>query len=173
MRADAGWRDALRRRGIDDVELVQIDVLASGGFGLEVERGRRVARAVAYLRTHAGDNGYAHPIESLIAYVDVDECRVLELEELDVKPIPGADGAYAAGTVAARDDLKPIEVVQPEGVSFTVEGSEIGWYRWTLRAALDPARSRAAPSTRSTRNQGTHRLVSRRRILRLRRARNR
>jgi primary-amine oxidase len=138
VRADAAWRDALRRRGIDDVELVQIDVLASGGFGLEVERGRRVARAVAYLRTHAGDNGYAHPIESLIAYVDVDECRVLELEELDVKPIPGADGAYAAGTVAARDDLKPIEVVQPEGVSFTVEGSEIGWYRWTLRAALDP-----------------------------------
>ena len=35
-----------------------------------------------------GDNGYAHPIESLIAYVDVDECRVLELEEMDVKPIP-------------------------------------------------------------------------------------
>ena len=39
--------------------------------------------------TQPGDNGYAHPIESLIAYVDLDECRVLELEELDVKPIPG------------------------------------------------------------------------------------
>ena len=92
-----GWREAMRRRGVEDVSLVQIDVLASGGFGLEVERGRRVARAVAYLRDEPGDNGYARPVESLIAYVDVDECRVLELEEMDVKPIPEADGAYARG----------------------------------------------------------------------------
>jgi primary-amine oxidase len=138
VRADAGWREALRRRGVEDVSLVQIDVLASGGFELEVERGRRVARAVAFVRAHAGDNGYAHPIESLIAYVDLDECRVLELEELDVKPIPAADGAYAAGTVAAREDLRPIAITQPEGVSFTVEGNAIEWYRWSLRAAIDP-----------------------------------
>ncbi len=51
----------MRRRGVTDVSLVQIDVLASGGFELEVERGRRVARAVAYLRGHGAENGYAHP----------------------------------------------------------------------------------------------------------------
>ena len=31
VRADAGWREAMRRRGVADVSLVQIDVLASGG----------------------------------------------------------------------------------------------------------------------------------------------
>jgi primary-amine oxidase len=138
VRADAGWREAMRRRGVEDVSLVQIDVLASGGFGLDVEQGRRVARAVAYRLENPGDNGYAHPIESLIAYVDVDECRVLELEEMDVKPIPEADGAYGAGTVPERDDLRPIAITQPDGVSFTVEGSEVRWYRWSLRAGLDP-----------------------------------
>jgi primary-amine oxidase len=138
VRADAGWREAMRRRGVDDVSQVQIDVLASGGFGLEVERGRRVARAAAYLRDKPGDNGYARPVESLIAYVDVDECRVLELEEIDVKPIPEADGAYAAGTVAERDDLRPFNTSQPDGVSFGVAGNEIRWYRWSLRAAIDP-----------------------------------
>ncbi len=138
VRADPGWRAALGRRGVDDVSLVQIDVLASGGFGLELERGRRVARAVAYRRDHATDNGYAHPIESLIAYVDVDACRVLEIEELDIKPIPEADGAYGTGTVAERDDLRPIEISQPDGVSFAVEGNEVRWYRWSLRVALDP-----------------------------------
>ncbi|MDX6599460.1 MAG: primary-amine oxidase [Gaiellales bacterium] len=139
VRADPGWRDAMRRRGVEDVSLVQIDVLASGGFGLDVERGRRVARAVAYVLRHPGDNGYAHPVESLIAYVDVDRCRVLELEEMDVKPIPlEADGAYAAGTVPEREDLRPFSISQPDGVSFTVEGNEIQWYRWTLRAAIDP-----------------------------------
>ena len=138
VRADPGWREAMRRRGVEDVSLVQIDVLASGGFGLEVERGRRVARAAAYLRDEPGDNGYARPVESLLAYVDVDECRVLELQELDVKPIPEADGAYVSGTVAERDDLRPIAISQPEGVSFTVAGNEITWYRWSLRAAIDP-----------------------------------
>jgi primary-amine oxidase len=138
VRADAGWREAMRRRGVEDVSLVQIDVLASGGFGLEVERGRRVARAVAYLREQPGGNGYARPVESLIAYVDLDECRVLELEETDVKPIPEADGDYGAGAVPVRDDLQPIEIGQPEGVSFSVEGSAIRWYRWSLRVAIDP-----------------------------------
>ena len=138
VRADAGWREAMRRRGVQDVSLVQIDVLASGGFGLAVERGRRVARAVAYLREQPGGNGYARPVESLIAYVDVDECRVLELEETDVKPIPEADGDYGAGAVRMRDDLRPIEISQPEGVSFSVEGSAIRWYRWSLSAAIDP-----------------------------------
>ena len=137
VRADSAWREAMARHGVDDVSLVQIDVLASGGFGLEVERGRRVARAVAYLRRQPGDNGYAHPIESLIAYVDVDECRVLELEQLDVKPIPEADGAYAAGVVPARGDLRPIEITQPEGVSFAVEGNEVRWHRWSLRTSVD------------------------------------
>ena len=138
VRADAGWREAMRRRGVTDVSLVQIDVLASGGFDLEVERGRRVARAVAYLRRHGAENGYAHPIESLIAYVDVDECRVLELEEMDVKPIPEADGDFAAGVVPQRDDLRPIAISQPDGVSFAVEGNEVRWYRWTLRTTIDP-----------------------------------
>jgi primary-amine oxidase len=138
VRADAGWREAMRRRGVTDVSLVQIDVLASGGFGLDVERCRRVARAVAYLRRHEGENGYAHPIESLTAYVDVDECRVLELEETDVKPIPEADGAFGSGVVPARDDLKPFSIAQPDGVSFRVEGNELRWYRWSLRAAIDP-----------------------------------
>src|SRR4029077_13894346 len=56
VRADAGWREAMARRGVTDVSLVQIDVLASGGFELEVERGRRVARAAAYHRRHEAEN---------------------------------------------------------------------------------------------------------------------
>jgi primary-amine oxidase len=37
-----------------------------------------------------------------------------------------------------RDDLKPLHVVQPEGVSFKVKGHEIEWQKWKLHAcALD------------------------------------
>lgn len=32
-----------------------------------------------------------------------------------------------------REDVKPIEITQPEGVSFTVEGHEIRWQKWRMR----------------------------------------
>lgn len=31
-----------------------------------------------------------------------------------------------------RDDLKPLHVVQPEGVSFTVRGHEVEWQKWKM-----------------------------------------
>ena len=32
-----------------------------------------------------------------------------------------------------RDDLRPIEITQPEGPSFTVDGHEIRWQKWRIR----------------------------------------
>jgi primary-amine oxidase len=37
-----------------------------------------------------------------------------------------------------RPDLKPLEVVQPEGPSFTVEGTQISWQKWKLRFGFTP-----------------------------------
>ncbi len=135
---DERMRRALEARGVRDLELVQIDVLPSGAFGHELESDHRFGRAVAYLRRDRCDNGYARPVEHLIAYVDLDEHRVLAVEEGERRPIPGADGDYRAGVVAPRDDLRPFSVTQPEGVSFTVDGGEVRWHRWTLVPAIDP-----------------------------------
>ena len=129
--------EALASRGITDMGLVQIDVLAAGAMGHPLEANHRIARAVPYLRGAANDNGYARPIESLLGIVDLDEMRVLLIEEYDVKPIPAADGEYKAGTVPARSDLKAIEITQPDGVSFTVDGNRIHWLDWEFSAALD------------------------------------
>lgn len=32
-----------------------------------------------------------------------------------------------------REDLKPLQVIQPDGPSFTVEGNEIQWQMWKFR----------------------------------------
>ncbi len=37
-----------------------------------------------------------------------------------------------------RTDLKPIEVVQPQGPSFTVRGNEVSWCGWRLRVGFTP-----------------------------------
>lgn len=135
---DARVQQVLRERGVEDLELVQIDVLPSGSFGHGLEAGHRFGRAVAYLKKDRTDNAYARPIEHLIVYVDLDAHRVLEVEEGERRPIPGADGDYRAGVVPARDDLRPFSITQPEGVSFAVRGGEVSWHRWTFVPAIDP-----------------------------------
>ena len=41
----------------------------------------------------------------------------------------GGRGSVSVG----GDDLKPLSIAQPEGVSFTVNGSEVAWDRWRFR----------------------------------------
>lgn len=59
VKANPEWQAALRRRGIDDFDLVQIDPWPAGSFGIAHETGRRISRCIAYLRETPVDNGYA------------------------------------------------------------------------------------------------------------------
>ena len=137
VKSDPLMIEALARRGITDMGEVQIDVLAASKMGHELEDGHRIARCVPYLRGAPGLNGYARPIESLLAFLDLDDKRVLAIEEYDVKPIPEADGEYAVGTVPVAEGFRAIDIVQPDGVSFTVEGNRVSWLGWEFSASLD------------------------------------
>ena len=54
-------------------------------------------------------------------------------------PVPEADIRYdAASQPALRDDLKPIEITQPEGASFALDGHELRWQKWRMRVSLHP-----------------------------------
>jgi primary-amine oxidase len=122
---------ALARRGITDPELLMIDPWSAGAFD---GAGTRLARALAWVRSEPGDNGYARPVEGLIALVDLARMEVLRIEDHGVTPLPAEDGNYAAGYIGEpRADLRPIEITQPEGPSFTVEGHEIRWQKWRIR----------------------------------------
>jgi primary-amine oxidase len=134
-----GVKAALAARGITDLEKVQIDPWPTGSFGLEVEHGRRIVRCIFFYREHPGDNGYARPIDGLLATVDMARGEVLELVDHGAVPLPAAPGSYyPEDNGPLRDDLRPLEITQPEGVSFTVDGNLIRWQRWSLRVCLDP-----------------------------------
>jgi primary-amine oxidase len=139
VKAHPEWQAALRRRGIDDFELVQIDPWPAGSFGVEHETGRRISRCISYLRGEATDNGYAQPIEGVIAFFDQGAGEVLEVIDLGVVPMPAELGHYLPGKIGPlRDDLKPLEIVQPEGASFVVDGNHVNWSRWSFRVGFDP-----------------------------------
>lgn len=40
-----------------------------------------------------------------------------------------------------RDDVKPLHVVQPEGVSFKVNGNELEWQNWKMHVGKIPMHS--------------------------------
>jgi primary-amine oxidase len=139
LREHPEWQAALRRRGIDDFDMVQIDPWPAGSFGLGHEDGRRISRCISYLRHTKEDNGYAHPIEGVIAFFDQGAGKVLEVVDYGVVPVPEECSSYLPADVGpARTGIKPLEIVQPDGPSFTVDGNAVSWGPWSLRVGFDP-----------------------------------
>ncbi len=68
---------ALARRGITDLEQIQIDPWPAGVFGYAAEEDRRIARCISFVRELDADNGYARPIEGLIVHVDLGRGEVI------------------------------------------------------------------------------------------------
>ncbi len=133
------WNAALDRRGIVDRSLVQIDPWPAGTFGLGHEEGRRITRCLAYLRETKEDNGYARPLEGLLAFVDMGRGEVLEVLDLGVVPVPPKPGSYyPEHNGPLRTDLKPLDITQPEGPSFEIDGNLVRWQKWSLRVGMDP-----------------------------------
>jgi primary-amine oxidase len=136
VKAHARWQDAVGRRGITDFDAVQIDGWPAGNFGLPHEDGRRLTRCASYLRSSPADNGYARPLEGLLAIVDLDTMEIVEFVDTGVVPLPPEPGNYVGRPV--RTDLKPIVITQPEGPSFVLDGHEVRWQKWRFRFSVNP-----------------------------------
>ena len=130
---------ALARRGITDLDNVQIDPWPAGTFGYDCEEGRRITRCISFLRTDPTDNGYARPIEGLIVHFDMANNAVIEVIDHGITPLPPNPASYyAEHQPKMREGLKPISITQPEGVSFTVDGNRVEWQNWAFRIGFDP-----------------------------------
>jgi primary-amine oxidase len=140
VKADQRWRDAMARRGITNLELVRPCPLAAGNFAIPSEHGRRVVHALSFLQNRPEDHCWAHPIDGVVAYVDLIERRVIELIDHEAMPVPPEeanvdDPAYVG---PPRTTLKPIEITQPDGPSFDVDGDVVTWENWSFRIGFDP-----------------------------------
>jgi primary-amine oxidase len=134
IREDPVWLAALRRRGIADPDQVRIDAWMIGNFGIPEEQGRRLCASLAYLVERPGDLPYARPIEGLVAYVDLASMTVTRVLDPDPVPVPTDPGRYDADSISPmREGLRPLEITQPDGPGFVVDGHEIRWQNWKLR----------------------------------------
>jgi primary-amine oxidase len=139
IKADPGFQAALKQRGIETIDLVMVDPWVPGHFGFADEEGLRLARSLCWLRSSPTDNAYAHPIEGLIPIIDLNTMKVLKIEDHGIHPVPPAPGNYAPEFIQDyRSDLRPLQITQPEGPSFTVKGHWVHWQKWQFRVGFCP-----------------------------------
>ena len=139
LRDNPEWQEAMRRRGITDFEKVQIDPWPAGNFGNPLEEGRRIARCLSYYRQEPSDNGYARPVEGVLATVDAARGEVLEVVDFGVVPLPPGRGSYLPEDhQPQRSGLRPLEIVQPDGPSFDLDGNLLTWQHWSMRVSMEP-----------------------------------
>ena len=152
VQADPGWQEAMRKRGVEDFSLAMVDPWAAGYTGPE----RRPVASAASCR--AADLGAlragrarlrapgrgAHRASSTSTRMEV-----VEVDDHGVVPLPPKAGNYDLERMVARGqrpalhrvragDLKPIEITQPEGPSFTVDGHHVALAEWDLRLGFTP-----------------------------------
>lgn len=88
-----------------------------------------------WVRSKDLDNLYAHPVDGLNAVVDIKAMEVVHVDDFGGPPIPMKDSNYDReflDEAALRTDLKPIDVSQPQGVSFTMSGRTLKWHDWSV-----------------------------------------
>lgn len=150
VRSDARWRAAMGLRGVTDFSLAIIDGWPPTP---NVQAGaprpaQRILHMFTFMHESPADNGYARPVEGLIVTVDVDAMLVNDVVDHGTIPLPPMAGDYSGPNQfnprnrpsfsRVRTDLKPIEITQPEGPSYVVDGWAVHWQKWSFRVGFTP-----------------------------------
>jgi primary-amine oxidase len=140
LRAQPAVIEALGRRGITDLSRVLADMWAYGAaFVPERYAGRRIGWCDLWHRGSERGNPYAHHITGLHPVVDLNTMELLEIED---GYAGGADpevmGEYLPDLLPMRlREVAPLEISQPDGVGFTLDGNLLSWQNWQLRLGFN------------------------------------
>ena len=141
---------ALAKRGITDMDLVFMDTWTYGSAVAPPEyRDRRIGWSDTWLKNSDGANPYANPVSGLHCVVDLNTMELLRIE--DSGPFsdgtatpPNVMGEYVPRHIperirqaSTREPLKPLEITQSEGPSFTLDGNLLRWQNWSLRVGFN------------------------------------
>lgn len=156
--ASQPFADALKKHGVTDATKVIATPLTVGYFngqdGLKQED--RLLKVVSYLDTGDG-NYWAHPIENLVAVVDLEKKAIVKIEQGPVVPVPMLARPYD-GRDRQKIALKPLVISEPEGKNYTITGNTVRWLNWEFHLSMD---SRTGPqfSTVTWNDNGTKRQI--------------
>ena len=136
VRADGRWQAVAQKRGFKD--LSQIAILARVGElkKLEQRNGDRFVGAMFFLRNEASAAPF---VPGLNVEVNLTKGQVSKFEELPQAETFPKDKP-ASSTDNRKPKLRKLQVVQQEGASFEIDGSEVRWQNWRLHFGVHPRR---------------------------------
>jgi len=141
MRAHPDVVAALAARGVKDMSLVLVDTWAFGAHLIPPRHaGRRLGWCDVWTRESEGANPYAHPVSGLRLVVDLNSMELLEVIDSGGAGFPPVQGEYDPAHVPGlrvRGDRRPLEITQPEGTSFELDGHELRWQKWRMRLGFN------------------------------------
>ena len=143
LRGHPALARALARRGITDLSLVLTDMWAYGGALVpEQYRGLRLGWSDVWYRGSERGNPYAHHVTGLHPIVDLNRMALLEIEDSldrgDSPHQPEVMGEYLpALTGMPLREVAPLEISQPSGPGFTLDGRLLSWQDWQLRLGFN------------------------------------
>ena len=131
--------DSLKRRGIKSAEQVSIEGYAIANFAAPEEKHKRLTQAHCFFVENPGDNPHVRPIEGLVPVVDLTSMTVLRIQDSGVVSLPPDTGEYRAERLeSVREPLAPLEITQPNGADFQVDGHAVSWQNWRFRVGFTP-----------------------------------
>ncbi|MFV2601086.1 primary-amine oxidase, partial [Escherichia coli] len=72
---------------------------------------------------------WAHPIETLVAVVDLEPKKSGEIEEGPVVPVPMTARPFD-GRDRVAPAVKPMQIIEPAGKHYTLTGDMSHWRNW-------------------------------------------
>ncbi len=130
--------DALRKRGIQNPLFVECFALPLGYLGKQEYMNRRIAMA------HCGSaqgirNAWPRGIEGVVVMLDMDSKEILEITDESAVPVPQTNADYDDEAIGSlRSFPSPIEIRQPLGPGFKIEGHVVSWDKWRFHLRSDP-----------------------------------
>ena len=141
LRSDPALAAALARRGITDRSRILTDLWAFGADLVPPRyRGRRLGWADVWYRGSEHGNPYAHHLSGLHPVVDLNQMALLEIDDTSGPgdALPEVMGEYLPKLIPMPlREVAPLEITQPEGVSFRLDGNLLQWQNWELRLGFN------------------------------------
>lgn len=128
--------------GITDMSKVFIDGWAIGHderWGFD----HRLGQGLGYYRSTPTDNMYSHPLDfSLVVDIETEEILAVDVRRVNgERTLPPLNSQnYMPEFLKDQyrmDRLKPIDITQPQGVSFKMRGNELTWGGYTMHIGFN------------------------------------
>jgi primary-amine oxidase len=138
VKGDPGWRAAMAKRGIDNLDNIVCFPLAVGPVTDPALAGRRLINVPCVDRSGADNNLWGKPIENVMATIDAVARSVVSVTDLGVLPNLTETPSHAwENSGKTRPVPKPIEVSAPDGTNVAVNGGMVRWDKWSFHVRMD------------------------------------